>query len=287
MVNVPRTAAALVLVGALAACGQSGGGSPDPAPSAQLPGDPAALVLQVQRVGGFTLPGADAARLPLVSVHADGRVFGQGPVPAIYPGPAWPNAQVRRLPVTEVHELVALALEAGVAEAADLGSPPLADAATTRFTLVTAEERFVREVYALSEGVGAGGLTEEQVSARAELQRLLDQLQGAAQPGDGSEQSYEPSAVAAVVAPWTAPEDDGSGLDFAGPALPWPGPELPGEPIGPDVSCVVATGEQATAVRQAAREATALTPWSSGGATWSVTFRPLLPHETGCADLTS
>jgi hypothetical protein len=25
--------------------------------------------------------------------------------------------------------------------------------------------------------------------------------------------------------------------------------------------------------------------WTSGGATWTVKFRPLLPEETGCADL--
>ncbi len=66
----------------------------------------------------------------------------------------------------------------------------------------------------------------------------------------------------------------------------WPGPPLPGEPIAPGVGCVVATGDQAAAVVEAATAATALTPWSDGGSTWSVTFRPLLPDETGCADLT-
>ncbi|RBY86401.1 hypothetical protein [Blastococcus sp. TF02A-30] len=283
---VLRAAAVLVLVGALGACGQQPAGAPDPAPSPDLPGDPGALVLQVDRVGGFTQPGADAGRLPLVSVHADGRVFGQGPVAAIYRGFAWPNVQVRQVPVGQVQELVELALDAGVADTADLGSPPVADAPSTRFTVVTAEERFVREAYALSEGMGAGGLSAEQEAARAELQELLDRLLGVAQPGDGSPQVYEPAAVAAVVRPWTAPEDDGSGVDFAGPPQPWPGPALPGEPIGPDVSCVVATGEQAVAVREAAGAATVLTPWSSAGGTWSVTFRPLLPHESTCADLT-
>lgn len=283
---VLRAVSVLVLVGALAACGGSGGDPADPPPSTALPGDPAALVLQVQQVGGFTEPGADAGRLPLVSVHSDGRVFGQGPVAAIYPGFAWPNAQVRQIPVGQVQELVARALDAGVAETADLGSPPVADAMTTRFTVVTAEERFVREVYALSEGVGAGGLTAEQESARAGLAQLLDHLQGVAQPGDGAPEVYEPAAVAAVVRPWVAPEDDGSGLDLSGPPQPWPGPALPGESIGPDVSCVVATGNEATAVREAAGNATVLTPWSSGDGTWSVTFRPLLPHESSCADLT-
>jgi hypothetical protein len=38
-------------------------------------------------------------------------------------------------------------------------------------------------------------------------------------------------------------------------------------------------------VLTAAADATAITPWGSGGDTWSLLFRPLLPEETGCADL--
>jgi hypothetical protein len=243
-------------------------------------------VLRVGQVGGYTTPGAAAGRLPMVSVYADGRVFGMGPVAAIYPGFAWPNLQVRQIPVEQVQDLVDRALAAGVADTTDPGSPPLADVTTTRFTLVTAEERFVREVYALSEGVGAEGFSDEQRAVRAELLSLRDQLQDVAQPYDGSPAIYEPPIVAAVVTPWRAPEDDDSGMRFDGPPMAWPGPPLPGEPIGPDVGCVVATGEEATAVRAAAGRATVLTPWETpDGALWSVTFRPLLPDESTCADL--
>jgi hypothetical protein len=288
--TIMRSASAALLVLGLAACAEQPGGTPAPSPpDVQLPAEPAALVLQVAHTGGFVTPDALASRLPLVSVYADGRVFAQGPVAAIYPGFAWPNVQVRQVPPEQVQDLVDRALAAGVADTADLGTPPLADAPSTRFTVVTAEETFVREAYALAEAVGSEGLTEEQRSARAELSSLLDELTRVAQPGDGSPQVYEPSAVAAVVRPWTAPEDDGSGLDFAGPPLPWPGPPLPGEPLGPlpDLTCVTASGEQAAAVREAAGDASVLTPWSSAdGTTWSVTFRPLLPDETGCADLT-
>jgi hypothetical protein len=49
---------------------------------------------------------------------------------------------------------------------------------------------------------------------------------------------------------------------------------------------VTATGDQARAVLDAAASATQLTPWVSGdGTRWSVLFRPLLPDESGCADL--
>jgi hypothetical protein len=40
-------------------------------------------------------------------------------------------------------------------------------------------------------------------------------------------------------------------------------------------------------VLEAARGGNASTPWVTGdGSRWSVAFRPLLPDETGCADLT-
>ena len=39
------------------------------------------------------------------------------------------------------------------------------------------------------------------------------------------------------------------------------------------------------AVLGAAAKATATTPWVSAGNSWSLLLRPLLPDETGCADL--
>ncbi len=56
-----------------------------------------------------------------------------------------------------------------------------------------------------------------------------------------------------------------------------------GGPLGG--GCVVATGQEATAVLAAAAAANSATPWTSGDTRWSVAFRPLLPDESGCADL--
>jgi hypothetical protein len=279
----------------LTACAEQGGtGAAPPGPSSEtptesetvsLPEGQEALVLQVADVGGFTTPEMLAARLPVVSVYADGRVITQGPVPAIYPGPAWPNVQVQHVDQATVQQLAARAMDAGIAETADLGSPPLADATSTRFTLVTDEGPVTREVYALRESVGAGGLTEEQEEARTALQDLLDDLTDLTQAvGAESEapEPYTPEAVAALARPWTEPADE-----LAHPELPWPGPALPGEPIAPEVTCVTATGEEAQALADVARDATTMTPWvGADGARWSITFRPLLPHESGCADLT-
>lgn len=283
-----RTTAVLVAVLLVAACAEPSPGSAPPS-SAQPPVDPDALVFRVEQVGGYTTPQELAARLPVVSVYADGRAILQGPVPAIYPGFAWPNIQVLDLGAAGVQELADHALAAGVAERGHLGSPSVTDVPSTRFTLRTAEATHVREVYALTESTGAAGtaLTEDQMAARERLRELLTEVQDLSSASTPEEvpESWTPAAVAAVVEPWTAREED-TAQGLSPEPLPWPGPPLPGEPIGSGISCVVATGEVAGAVVTAAQGANALTPWATpDGALWSVAFRPLLPDETGCADL--
>jgi hypothetical protein len=257
----------------------------------ELPDDSAALVLRVEFVGGFVPPDVVAGRLPLASVHADGRVFVEGPMAAVYPGFAWPNVQVVDVGRDGVEELAAAALAAGVAGTDDLGTPPLADAPSTRFTVVTPEGTHVREVYGLTETAGMPdtGLTPAQESARRQLRDLLARVTdlGLSEAGDELPVSYAPTAVAGLVRPWIASEDDLAQGPTPEP-VPWPGPELPGTRLGPlpVVTCVTATGAEATAVREAAGDANMLTPWlSADGRRWSVTFRPLLPDESGCDDL--
>ncbi|MGY1769731.1 hypothetical protein [Blastococcus sp. SYSU D00813] len=271
---------ALVLLCSCAERPDDGGeaGSPPSAPEL-----PEGLVLQVSYTGGFVTPEMLATRLPLVSVYSDGRVLSEGPVPAIYPGPALPNVQVAQVDQAAVRLLVEQALAAGVAETGDLGSPPIADAASTRFTLVTAEGTSVREVYALAEGAGVpDGLTPEQQEGRAALTGLLDAVTATTAT---SSEGYVPAALAVVSRPWTETDTD--------PELPqadatWPGPQLPGEPLEPalGLSCLTVTGADVAPVLEAARAANARTPWvAADGSRWALSFRPLLPHEAGCADL--
>jgi hypothetical protein len=276
----PALAAAVVL--GLAACGERGAaGTPSPTTSSA---EPAAegLVLRVESTGGFVSPSVIIGRLPLVSVYADGRVISEGPVIDIYPGPAVPNVQEQRIDRHAVQDLVDRALAAGVAETSDLGSPPVADATSTRFTVVRGSHTYVREAYALWEAPMEGpGLTEEQQAARTKLSDLVSAV---TEPtaSDGSV-PYQPAAIAAIATPWVDPQDG-----LAQPDVAWPGPPLPGEPSGglPDRGCVTAVGDQAQALLTAAASANTSTPWvTPDGSRWSVTFRPLLPDESGCADL--
>jgi hypothetical protein len=299
--------AALCLVLLTGACAQRAGGAPGAptSPSAALPADPESLVLRIQRIGGFLPVGVTEASLPVVSVYADGRVITEGPVDAIYPGPALPNVQVQQISRADVAVLVDRALAAGVGDTADLGVPGVADAATTRFTVGTETQTYVRDVYALGEAGGttrtgggtgapaqptvASQLTPDQQAARQKLLDLTDaltDLEGTLGAGAvGPSRPYVPSAVAAVVTDWRP-----RASDPPQPAKAWPGPALPGLPLGGQagLTCVTASGADAAALLDAARQANALTPWTTpDGTRWSVTFRPLLPDEVDCVSLVS
>src|SRR4051812_28876373 len=278
-IRVARSAAALVLLLVLGACARGSGDDGGGGPAGSYPYAPDDLVLQISWTGGFVTPQMLTGRLPLVSVYGDGRVVTEGPVAAIYPGPALPNLQVQRIDAAAVQALVDRALDAGVGETGDLGTPPLADAPSTRFTVSTGLETRTSEAYALSEDTT--GITGEQAAARAELLALLGELTDLSA---GAAQAYVPAAVAALATEYPPAEDPG----LVPPDAPWPGPALPGDPLEarPGPFCVVATGDQATAVLEAAGSANALTPWlGDAGARWSLLLRPLLPDETGCADL--
>src|SRR4051794_14198139 len=224
--------AAAVLIG-LAACGERDATPGSPSTPSVVPATADGLVLRVEYTGGFVSPAVTTGRLPLVSVYADGRVITEGPVAAIYPGPALPNLQVQQTDRNAVQDLVERAMDAGVAETSDLGSPPVADATSTRFTLVTASDTYVREVYALSEAPVEGtGLTQEQQAARSKLSDLLSTLTDTAASQETT--PYAPDAVAVLATPWSDPQDG-----LAQPDVAWPGPALPGASTGgpPDVSC--------------------------------------------------
>jgi hypothetical protein len=273
-----RAACLLAAALALSSCAGGGGDSAAPSspPSSSAAPLPTGLVLQVARTGGFTTPEELASRLPVVSVYGDGRILTQGPQIEIWPAPALPNVQVQQVDEATVRDLVDRAVEAGVTGTGDLGEPPLADVPTTRFTLVTDEGTAVREVYGLTD-TPDDAVTAEQAGARARLRGLVEEL--TSQPGPGV--AYVPQTVAAVVQPHL-----GGDPELPQPDVAWPGPQLPGSPLGAGLTCVSATGQQAADVLAAAASANALTPWvATDGSRWSIAFRPVLPHESGCADL--
>jgi hypothetical protein len=280
-------AAAAVPLLVITACAKPDGAAAPPPATGSFDADE--VVLRVESMGGFAPPDAFVGRLPMITLYGDGRLISEGPVPAVYPGPALPNLRLRALSEDQVDKLIDEAVGAGVGSATDLGQPPVADAPTTRFTVVTADGPKTLDAIALNEtDDAAGGLTDEQRQTRKQLREFVDRL--SATTGSAGK-SYDAGKIAAIATPWAA----GDKSVPAPPEVAWPGPALPGDPVGNglDVGCVVASGDSVrTAVGvtpggTAAAKANAATPWTSAGKRWTVRLRPLLPDERGCTDLTS
>lgn len=271
----------------LAGCAQAASDASDSSElgSARTNYRPDEVVLRIEHAGGFVPVETVATRLPIVTVYGDGRVISEGPQILIYPGPALPNVLVRLIGATDLNRLVSMAVDAGVGAEADYGTPNVTDMPSTRFTVSTDAGVLTSEVYGL--GV-EDGLSTEQLDARRKLSDLQDALTDL--PGTlgtqeiGEEQTYEPAALAVVTSPFVDPDD---GLEHS--EMAWPGPALPGEPLGDfgDLRCVTVTGADVATVLDAAAEANRLTPWVWEDQRWNVTFRPLLPEESTCADLSA
>ncbi|GHJ48394.1 hypothetical protein Cs7R123_57360 [Catellatospora sp. TT07R-123] len=281
-----RAALASLLVLGAAGCAQAadgaGKGSDD---QFAFPGGDT-VALRVEQVGGFVPPAYLASRIPMLTVYADGRVITEGPVTMIYPGPALPNIQVRRISSGDVQKLVDQAVKAGIGTKQDLGQPGVTDMPDTVITVHTADGDKKTTAYALNEEIRTDGLSADQVAARRKLLDLVKALtdldttlgKGAV----GQSEPYQAKTVAGLASTYQANPDAGKQAEVA-----WPGPALPGKAFseGLDLGCVAATGDQATAVLAAAAKANQLTPWTSGGKTYSVAIRPLLPDEADCAAL--
>ena len=165
-------------------------------------------------------PSVTAGRLPLVSVYADGRVISEGPVAAIYPGPALPNLQVQQIDRGAVQDLVDRALAAGVAETTDLGTPPVADAprpgspSSRRGTPTSA--RCTRSGETPPED---GGLTADQEAARAKLSDLLTVAPGRRRR---RHRALRADGRGGLATPWVDPRTASRSRTCRGPDRPCP-----------------------------------------------------------------
>jgi hypothetical protein len=281
-------AVALFLLAACARPAASPGAAPEDSGASSAPPPAAAdeVVLRVRHEGGFVPVDMIPGRIPLVSVYGDGRVITQGPQIAVYPGPALPNVQVQQLDPARLDDLLQRAMAAGVRSGADYGVPGVADAPATRVEVRYAGRTYAVTVEALGEAQQDDPrLTPEQQAARAKLSAFVNELTALPTAAGMPEAApYRPAAVAALARAYTPPGDE---LPVKPAPVAWPGPALPGPELFPRVGlgCVTATGAQAEAVLAAAAKATAITPWTSAGKRYTVTFRPMLPEESGCADL--
>lgn len=281
-----RSLTAALLLVSLAACGDDdddvGTGAADGAVVDGTPGGAeGGLFIEVAYVGGFVPIDFQFRNLPVAAVYEDGTVVVPGAVAAIYPGPAVTPLFTGQLDDGALDDLLAAAAEAGMVGATpdvgDASALPVADAASTRVTVVVDGDERVVEAYALDilgGDLGQTGLSEAQLGARAALADLVATVSEAA-----TRVAQEP-LVPERYRVLAGPPLDPSTLDPAGPqptSLAWP---VVPEPV--DGQCTAIAGDGVAALAEALGSANELTQWTVGDRTFSLAVRPVLPHEPDC-----
>lgn len=246
------------------------------------------LVIRVQTGGGFVPVEWNLRAVPGFSLFGDGRIVVEGPQIEIYPGPAMPNLLVSQLSEDAVQAILAEAERAGLLDGdASYDYPCVADAPTTTFTVTADGRTSTVTAYALGFEDGGGTCKDVDVDARAELldfsTRLGDLRNWLPEGSVGTEESYTPTEMRVYVQAYRG--DDA----LEQPEVAWP---LEDQPLGsfgsPDpnigsVTCGVVSGEALDALLPLANSANELTPWTSDGERYGLTFRPLLPDEHTCS----
>lgn len=268
----PLVAVAAAAV-ALAACGGGSSRGSDP-PRAPTGADD--VVLRVSLTEGFVHPGPSNA-FPEVTLYGDGRVITRGPSTLQLPGPSLANLVEFRLDEAGMAHVLRSAADAGLLDRRppDFGRVVAADMPSTVVTVRADGARHRVSVFGLGLDPKNGNhLSDEQRANRERLRRLVDEvgdssaLERFVQPG--TERRYEPTSVAVFVSPAET-------TDSATHA--WPLGDLAA------TDCAVYDGADAASVLAAARNTNDGDVWEAAGATFTVAFRPLLPDERTCADL--
>ena len=273
-----------------------GGGSASPgsSPSDEEIAHPTGadeLVLRVEVGGGLVPPGWILSELPTISIYGDGRVITQGPQIELYPGPALPNLLVSRVSEEGLQRILADARDAGLlGPDGRFDYPGIVDAPTTVFTTNAEGATHVVSAYALGLGEDTSVLSPADAAARADLAdfaaRLGDLPGWLGSDVISAETPYEFDAIR-IYAQRATPvaQDPGPSPSVVDWPLSTPLAAF-GDPFRataePALRCGVVAGDDLATIRPALASANQLTWWRSGGETWSLILRPLLPDERGC-----
>lgn len=267
----------------LAACGDDDTATPatQPPPEETLPPTDAPgyvhptgsdeVVLRIAYEGGFTTPDVVFLGLPTVLVTGD-RVFQQGPVIEIYPGPLLPNIQVRTITEAGIQELLTAADEAGLLEQRTYDGPDnIADAPDTVVTLTVDGVTHEHRAYALGFDDLSGVEGDEDRAALQGFVELVSQYV-TAQPGEvlGQESAFVPEEylLRAYIA------DDLSGFEIEPTIVAWPA-EAPIR-LADAADCAALPAASFGALFATA---TQLTFFEDAGVVYRLAVKPALPGD--------
>lgn len=257
-------------------------------PGIDHPTDAGELVVRVQTGGGFVPVEWNLRAVPGFSLLGDGRVVVEGPQIEIYPGPALPNLLVSQITEEGIQAILAEAEAAGLLDGdASYDYPCVADAPTTTFTVTADGRTSTVTAYALGFEDTGGTCKDVDTEARArltEFSRKVGDLRSWLPEGSvGPEAEYVPTEMRVYVGSYRGDP----ALEQA--EVAWPLTQQPLRTFGSpdpnlaDIRCGVVSGEDLDALWPLARSANELTPWTSEGETYGLTFRPLLPDEHTCS----
>lgn len=274
-------AGASVMAGTmLAACNSSTDEvvAPGTDPGTTAPSDQLTM-LKITSDGGFVPREWALTSLPMLLV-ADGTAFVQGPVLAIYPGPALTPVWTRTLDAAALEALATAAREAGLLtdKELDYGFPNVADAPTTTIEVTVGGTTYRQSIPAL--GLEDGGLTADQQALRDKAGTFVQtamNLDGLAGGGHvGPETQYQPTKWR-LFALTVNPDDYAN--DVEPEIRDWPMASID---LATASECTVVTGADAATIATEFADATQLTFFTQGEATYQVLVRPILPGETDC-----
>ncbi len=269
--------AALTATVALAACGGSSS-SPGETGPPRPPTGADEVVVRVVTEGGFTAESRRPAHLPQLSVFGDGRVVVTGPDHAASTrGRRSPTSRSSASPVPGSHASSTTARAAGLLDDAvpDYGDPGVTDQATTTVTVRADGSRGGWTCTRSGFRGRVSGVTPEQSEQRRStpaVHRVGRRRRRARRRRRGRERAALRADRARGARRARRTQSDGE-------THAWPLGDLAG------AECAVHTGADLARALDVARTAHEGDAWESAGATYTVTFRPLLPDERTCADL--
>lgn len=272
----------------IAACSGPGSGGPIEHPG----GDQ--LVLRIASQGGFIGPSWVFTSFPSFSLLGDGRVVVPGAQIEIYPGPALPAVNVRRLSEAGIQAVLNEVFKSGVfSESAEYRGAQnvVQDAPDTVFTLVANGRQVTVLVYGLgtlADRTSVPGMSAEELATHTALLHLSERLGNldawlpASGWADPEWTPFQPDAVRLLVRNADADQPDESGI--ANEFVAWPTSDDPatfGAPVGrvADARCGVVSGPDAATWYRALSAANQLTRFTHAGHRYEVNVRFMLPDE--------
>jgi hypothetical protein len=241
--------------------------------------------------GGFINPAATLNALPILEVLGDGRILTPGAVDSIAPAPLLPTVDVRDTGPTGAAAILAAIRNAGLDRPATGGPGVPGDAGTDTFSVTIDGQTTDTRLSGGAPGVGGpggpglGGSADPGRAAAFDLlNRLLDPAQtwgAAAAPVT----KFAPAGYRVYVIPGAPSTEPAT----AQTPIAWPLPTglaAFGTAAVPDRGIAglrqgVVLGADAATLGPILAKATTETAFTSGGTSWTLAVRPLLPDELG------